>query len=59
MEESAINKLANYLSEHFGIPCDFCQSCFGNGDCPSEITKCNGFEHWKLLLERIIKDEES
>lgn len=53
------NTLNAVLSERFFIPCDLCSEYFSkNGDCPSEITKCNSKEHWGMLIERIQADEK-
>lgn len=47
------------LSEHFQIPCDLCNEYFNkNGDCPENFTTCNSVEHWKLLMERIQRNEK-
>lgn len=54
------DKLSNVLGEHFSIPCDMCQHYFKTKDnsCPFEISPCNGKQHWRMLLERIVDCEE-
>ena len=52
------DKLAMVLSEHFGITCDLCQSYFKTDSCPSQINRCNGVNHWKLLIERIKNEKD-
>ena len=54
-----INKVATVLSDHFAIPCDLCSKYFNkDGSCPHQIEKCNGFDHWNMLIERIGNSEE-
>ena len=49
-----LSTLALELSEHFIIPCDLCRKHFKTKDsCPTEIDKCNGMYHWRLLLKKI------
>ena len=53
------NILHYVLSEHFNIPCDLCNEYFEkDGSCPKEIEQCNNEEHWRLLIERIKKNEK-
>ena len=51
---SEISGIADELKEYFMIPCDLCHKHLPHGEngCP-DITKCNGYEHWKMLLEVI------
>lgn len=56
------SKNNNYhvFGEHFQIPCDLCNKYFEkDGSCPKEIELCNGGEHWRLLIERILKNEKN
>ena len=48
--------LTDVLSEHFSIPCDLCHKYIehGDGGCPECVEKCNGKEHWKILLNKIL-----
>lgn len=46
------------LSEWFCIPCDLCHKYF-NKDCPEEVETCNSEDHWRLLIERIVENEQS
>lgn len=57
---SSKEKLAEELSEYFGIPCNLCNKYFEkDGSCPRDIDWCNSKEHWELLIERIKNDERN
>lgn len=61
IETSSIGKLAVEFQEYFCIPCDLCKKYFKtkHDGCDSKIDKCNGIQHWRMLLERICENEES
>ena len=54
-----INKVAKELSEYYGIPCDLCNKYFDtqhNCFIP-KVETCGNEIHWKMLLERILKND--
>ena len=56
--KSTTSTLADELAQHFCIPCDMCHKWFNCPDCPTEVEKCNGKKHWRMMLERIINVNE-